>query len=341
MPGMFLGFPFNEELFNYNWRNEPDVAKTALIESGAVVANTEIASQIAGGSNLFTVPFYKTIGGDPVNYDGQTDISSDETDGASASGIVYGRAKAWTARDFTADFNNGADPMGNIVSQVVRYWAKYRQKQLINILGACFGVSDSADWDNKWSDHVTDISSADATVAAANKLGATTIGDAVQKACGDNQGAFSLAVMHSAVAKNLAGLQLLEFRKYTDASGIERQLNIADVNGLTVVVDDGVPVDTAGSAPKYTTYLLGLGSVNYAAAPVEHASEYDRNPAKNGGQETLYTRIRETILPNGFSYTKKSGDGVSPTDEVLGDKSRYSYVYDPKAIAMAKVVSNG
>lgn len=341
MAGTFLGFPFNEELFNYNWANEPDTTKTAVLESGAVVLNSEIAGQIAGGSELYTVPFYKTIGGDPVNYDGQTDIEDTETEGASASGIVYGRAAAWTARDFTADFNSGADPMGNIVSQVTRYWAKYRQKQLISILGACFGVSDSADWDNKWSEHVTDISSADATVTASNKLGATSVGDAVQKACGDNMGAFSLAIMHSTVAKNLAGIQLLEYRKYTDASGIERQLNIADVNGLAVIVDDGVPCDKTGSAPKYTTYLLGTGAVNYAQAPVEHPSEVDRDPKKNGGQETLYTRVRETFLPNGFTYTKQAKDSVSPTDTMLADSSRYSYVYDPKAIAMAKIVSNG
>lgn len=343
MPGSYLSFPFDEDVFNYRWGTEPDPVKTAMLQSGALVANAEIAAQIAGGGYKYSVPFYKTIGGTPVNYDGKTDITSTETSGAYQSGVVYGRANAWTARDFVADFNSGADPMGHIVASVASFWAKYRQKQLINIANGCFGVTDNGDFTNKWADHTHNIAATSTTIGAANKVSETTFSDAAQMACGDNDGIFSMAIMHSAVAKNLANLQLLEYRKYTDPSGIERTLRIADVNGLLVVVDDGVPaaLNDTSKAVEYTSYLFGAGALNYAPAPVDHPSEIEREPKKNGGQDTLITRIRETILPNGFSYTEKTGDGVSPTDEQLGDKSRYSLIHDPKAIAMAKIVSNG
>lgn len=343
MAGSYLSFPFDEDVFNYRWGTEPDPVKTAMLESGALVANGEIAAQIAGGGDLYTVPFYKTIGGTPVNYDGKTKITTTETSGAYQSGIVYGRANAWTARDFIADFNSGADPMGHIVASVASFWAKYRQKQLVNIANACFGVTDNGDFSNKWADHTHNIAATSTTIGAANKVSETTFSDAAQMACGDNDGIFSLAIMHSAVAKNLANLQLLEYRKYTDPEGIERQLRIGDINGLLVVVDDGVPVTKGdeSQANEYTSYLFGAGALNYASAPVDHPSEILREPLENGGQDTLITRIRETILPNGFSYAKKSGDGVSPDDTALGDKSRYSIIHDPKAIAMAKVVSNG
>ena len=73
-------------------------------------------------------------------------------------------------------------------------------------------------------------------------MGITTVSDAMVKACGDNAHGFSLAIMHSVVANRLANLQLLEFSKYTDKAGLTRNLPIATVNGMTVIVNDNVPV---------------------------------------------------------------------------------------------------
>lgn len=336
MAGMLFGFPFNEELFEYNWRNEPDPVTTALAESGVVQENAEIARQISRGSEFYTIPFYKTIGGEDQNYDGKTDIVATDTEGATQSGVVFGRMKSWTARDFTGDFNK-ADPMGAIVSQVGAYTAKGRQRRIVGILNGVFGVT-ARDGYASWADHVTDISAPGGTVAASNKLSETTIGDATVKACGDlAQGSFGLAVMHSVVANNLAAKDLLEYRKYTDPMGMQRSLSIADINGKVVVVSDQVPVIDG----KYTTYVLGTGAIQRASAPVKKPVEAHRDPHKNGGQEELIIRWRETLHPNGFSYVRKPDDAVSPTDEMLFDPNRYVPVYDPKRIAMVKIVSNG
>lgn len=347
MAGTLYGFPFNEEIFSYNWKNAPDPVTTAMLESGAVQNNAEIAALVSNGSDVYTVPFYDVIGGTPVNYDGNTDIDAEETSGAYQQGVVYGRAQAWAERDFVVDFNR-ADPMAQIISQVAGFWNKYRQNKLVSILNACFGVTAPESYSGTWYDdfasgHILDISSASTTVADANKMGATTVGDAIMNACGDKAaGAFSLAIMHSQVAKGLAGLQLLEYRKYTDPMGIERQLPIADINGMTVVISDVCPVTAAteSAAAKYTTYVLGNGAIQYAPANVEVPAEVARDPKSKGGKNFLYTRIRETMLPNGFSYTKQAGDGPSPTDLQLGNSGRYSLIYDPKSIAMAKIVSN-
>lgn len=350
MAATLYGYPYDEELFAYRWRNEPDPITTALLNSGAMVANSEIASMVAGTSNLYTVPFYKVITGDPVNYDGATDIEATETEGGYQSGIVYGRAQAWKARDFIFDFHKG-DPMGQIVSQVNYFWDKYRQTTLLAILEAVFGVTvpDDADdtvaqWYTDWANHITDLTSGSTEVSDDNKVGATTFADAAVNACGDLAvGQFGLAIMHSKVAANLAGTQLVEYRKYTDSMGIERSLPIADINGYTVVISDQVPYTAAtdSSAATYTSYLLGNGAVHYAPASVRRPVEADRDPKTNGGEDLLYTRIRETMLPNGFSYTPASGDGVSPDLDTLGSSDRYSLIWDPKAIAMAKIVSNG
>lgn len=349
MPGTYLGFPFDEELFLMNWKNLPDTTLTAMLNSGALQSNAEIARLISNGSDLYTIPFYNLIGGTPDNYDGETNITVTDTTGSSQSGIVYGRAHAWKAQDFVIDFNSGADPMMQITSQVGYYWQKQRQQLMLKVLEGIFGTSDdSGKFLDSWKTHSTDLTvKSDTEAAEENMLGEASGAEAAQQACGDNSGIFSMAIMHSRVALNLAKKQLLTFRKYTDPNGIERTLNIADYNGMTVVVDDGVGATKNSAASShnvydYTTYFFGRGALQFATAPVKTPVEIGRERLEKGGYDYMVTRLRETIHPNGFTYKQPSSSyKKSPTDAQLKAPANWLIAYDPKSIAIAKVVSNG
>lgn len=317
----YLGYPFDPELFLLNWGNEPDPVKTALLESGAMVEDGTIANLISTGSDIYTVPFYNTIGGDPSNYDGATDISVSSSKGASMTGVVFGRSKGWLENQFTRDFNNGADPMNaQVVPQVARYWQKQDQALILKMLKGISGVSGI-------SSHV---------ISTGAEIDGTTLGDAAVDALGDNSDAFTIAFMHSKIANKLANLQMLEFAKYTDAQGIERtNRKIGYVNGLLAVIDDNAPY-VAGTSS--TVYLLGDGFLRHADAPVEVPVEVSRDPQTDGGVNTLYTRRRQTIHPNGFSFIKpSSGYSASPTDDQLAASANWSLVYDAKAVPFAAV----
>ena len=343
MPGTFLGFPFDEELFLMQWQNAVDPVKAALVASGAITQSADIRNLISTGGNLYTIPFYNVLGGNEENYDGETNSVPEATSGGAQTGVVWGRMKSWKAQDFVFDFNSGADPMQQITSQVAKYWQKKSQASLLQILGGIFSIADDGTdhWD-AWKLHTNDISAASGTVGEANKVAETTAGDTAQMACGDNAGIFSLAVMHSKVANGLAAKQLLQFRKYTDPMGIERTLNIADWNGYTVLVDDGVQVENAGTATaKYHTYLFGNGAILTASAPVKNPAEIGRDRLNAGGYDYLVTRKRETYHPNGFTYALPTGV-VSPTNAQLGTAANWKLAgVDPKAIAIAQIISNG
>lgn len=337
----YLNFPFDEEVFLYQWNSLKDTTTEAMLNSGAVVDDATVAGLIANGSDTYTMPFYNALSGTPDNYDGQTNITASAPTGTAMSGIVYGRAHGFTSRDFIADFNSGADPMAVITSKVAKWWRTYEQSVLLGELNAVFGITGNADW----TKHTFDVTATGSTVADANLIDETSIADAMQLACGDMASQFSLAIMHSKVANRLAKLQLLNYRKYTDPMGIERQLPIADINGLTVIVDDAVGVTASTSvtgAYEYDTFLMGTGAVRRASAPVERPVEVARDAATNGGQDTLYTRIRKTLMPYGFSYTKPTtGYTSSPTDAQLFATANWSIVENPKAIALAKIRTNG
>lgn len=380
MAGLNLGFPYDEEIFNYQWKNTPDLVLTSMIESGAVVRDAEIERLIANGSNYFTTPYYDVLGGDEDVYNGVNDFTDSTLSGGNYSGVVYGRMKKWSAKSFIKDFNSGADPMAQIVDGVAQYWIKARQVRLIKILEAVFGVNDT-----DFATHITDLATANGTVNESNLIGVTTINDATVKACGDNAHGFSLVIMHSVVANRLANLQLLEFSKYTDKAGLTRNLPIATVNGMTVIVNDNVPVDkkisyvktedeaidtdktyytvnakgeyTEVDSPKladiesyyeqvdlpdeYTTYVLGLGSIRFASAPVDTPSEMERDPNKNGGLDMIYTRVRECIAPYGFSFKGDVTTDVGVPDTVLTASASWERKMPAKSILMAKIVTNG
>lgn len=342
MAGSYLNFPFDEDIFLQAWQEEPDPVRTALLTSGVMVDDPLIAAALQNDGNFYSIPYYKVLSGTPVNYDGATDITSTETSGDVQSGIAYGRAKGFTARDFVAELS-GSDPMGHIVSSVGQYWNKYRQGLLIKILNGVFGITG----DDDWKKHTVDLSAPAAPSPEAVTITATTLGDVATQVLGDNRGAFSLAIMHSAVANTLEKLQVLEYWKYTDANGIQRPMRIANANGFTVIIDDGVPTtatetDTNTTLGTYTTYLLGTGVLRRGAGRLDHPVELSRDPAKNGGQDTLYTRIRESIHPNGFSFKIPSSSWTnSPTDDQLSASANWVRKFDAKAIPMAKIVTNG
>ena len=335
MPNMHLDFPFDAELFLQEWGNAPDPIKLAMLQSEALVEDPTIASMIQHDGNLYTIPFYNVLGGAEVNYDGKTDITSSETTADSQTGIVYGRAVGHTARDFVAELS-GADPFGNIVRSVATFWQKKRQARIIGILGGLFDITGDADWGK----HTVNLAKSSGTAV---KISENTLNDVMTETLGDNKRLFSTVIMHSNVARTLENLQMMEFWKHTDANGIQRPMSIGTANGLLVIVDDGVPVDTTTTThPKYTTYLLGKGVLRTAKGKVNLPVEKAREAAKNGGQDTLYTRIRETIHPNGFSFKVPSaGWTESPTDEQLFAKENWVRKFDHKAIPMARLITNG
>ena len=339
MASMNLGFPYDAEIFNYSWKNTPDLVLTTMLESGAVVNDAEIASMISNGSNFFTVPFYDVMGGVEDVYNGVNNFTGATLTGASYSGVVYGRMAKWSAKSFIKDFNSGADPMAQIVSGVANFWIKARQTRLLGILGAIFGITGDADL----TLHTTKLATATASATDANRIGATSVNDAIVKANGDHADGYSLAIMHSVVANRLANLQLLEFSKYTDASGITRSLPIGTINGMTVVVNDGVPVATSASASgekEYTTYILGQGAIRYAEAPVDVPSEMDRDPNANGGVDMIYTRLRECIAPAGFSFKGSASADVGIPDATLFASASWERKMPAKSIYMTRLITN-
>lgn len=389
MPGIFDTKFFNAEVFGKYLETVPRYKQNAFLKSGVLRTRNDLRTMLDDqtGGNFISIPMVGRIGGDPVNYDGSTNITATSIGTYIQSMIVTGRAKAWTEKDFSYDITGGHDFMADIARQVSEYWDDIDQGLILSVLKGIFGVSTN----NFNTDHTLDISAESSTGAY---VGATTLNNALQKAVGANKNLFAMAIMNSQVQTNMENLDLLEFIKGVDADGMQKDTTQTTWNGRSVLVDDEGTVEhgydsatsstpgalkvVASSATtgqinladvqaadfypaniaandyvvpgtRYITYLLGNGAIDYCDCGVKTPNEVSRDPATNGGMDTLYTRQRKLFAPHGFSFVQPSTAIISPTNAQLETAARWTPVkdtagtgyYESKAIPIARIISLG
>jgi len=346
---MFDSKIFNPEVFGRYLERIPNLTRNELVRAGVFNVRSDLREMLSAqaGGNYITIPMFGLIGGDPLNYDGATDITATTTDTYSQSMVVVGRAKAWTEKDFSYDITS-ANFMDNVAQQVAKYWETVDQKTLLSVLKGIFSMTGTANLVFV-NNHTLDVSGdGDGNVTA------TTLNSATQKAAGDNKGIFKVAIMHSVVATNLENQNLLERLKYTDPNGIQRDLGLATWNGRMVIVDDDMPVTVVpGTAPDpdttiYDTYLLGAGAFTFCNCGAKVPYEMDRDPKTNGGVDTLYTRQRKLFAPYGITFTKSSMATLSPTTTEIETAANWTLVnngstgvINHRAIPIARIRSLG
>lgn len=338
---------FNPRAFGRYIENIPKVKKNELVKSSVLKPNLEIkrAFNEQSGSGYAILPMYGRIEGEAINYDGQTDIIPNTTTTFERGVVVVGRANAWLEDDFSEDITSGVSFMSNVARQVSDYFDEVDQNTLLSILEGIFNMSGSEN-EEFVSKHTFDISEEDGENA---KIGLTTLNSAIQNACGDNKSKFAIVIMHSCVATNLENLNLLNYLKYTDQNGIQRDLTLATWNGKIVLIDDSMPTEIVDDNVVYTTYILGKGAFDFENIGTKVPYEINRDPKTNGGQDTLYARTRKCFAPYGISYTKTNQASLSPTDEELSDGDNWTLVCDSegknfidhKAIPIARIISRG
>lgn len=396
---------FNPEAFGIYIDNVPNLKRNELIKSKALRGNSQIREMFSNQTGAYygRIPMYGNIGGAPLNYDGSTNITASSTTTFEKGVVVYGRAKAWTEKDFSHDISSGADFMSNVAKQVSQYWEEVDQDVLLSILKGIFSMTgaNNLNFVNGHTYDITEISGVDSQGNPKNMVGSTTLNSTIQKAAGQNKGKFSMVLMHSVISTNLENLSLLKYMTYTDANGIQRDLSLASWNGRSVLIDDSMPTQVvdakyeltsdvaidpsktyytrSGSAGSYvytavaepdvddiatyyemvdneytayTTYILGEGAFDYEDIGAKVPYEMQRDPATNGGQDTLYTRQRKVLSPMGISFEKDSYLGLSPTNSNFETGSYWTLVhdngvgvnrvyFDHKAIPIARIISRG
>ena len=342
----FRGKVFNSNVFEKYMKTLESTKENALINSAIFTKVAKYGAKLSeqAGGYFITEPIKGRIGGDPVNYDGATDITSNERDTYYQTKIAIGRANAWGEDDFVTELT-GENFMAE-AQEVKDYWDGEKQKIVLSMLKGIFSMTNNNDFANK---HTYEID---------GELTADGCNRASQKALGDKKQKLGVIFVHSAVATNLEGLNLIEFLKYTDKAGITRDLTIGTYNGKLVIVDDDMPVEEVEADEetgteahtKYTSYMFANGFFEYEDLGVKVPSETARNATQRGGHTDLISRIRFIIVPKYISYKTKTAKSPLNTDlenganwEVAnnGENSGNKKYVDDKLIPVVRIITRG
>lgn len=342
---------FNPQAFGKYIQSLPKERENALLKANIFESDSEIRDMFANQSTTAygLIPVTGNFEGTSQNYDGETDLEGQGLDTYYYGVHSYGRAIVGTEKDFTKDLIPGLNPLDQIANKFADRWDDINEDTIISILNGIF--ASTKDGAKEFAEaHTFEV---DGTITE------TSIYDATQKACGDKNKKFRLAIMHSAVATELAKKQLLQYIKYTDERGIQMNTNIAQWGDKTVFIDDAYTIDTTTTTTgegdsavtttttKYITYILGEGLFKREPMPVDVPFERDRQALKAGGTTNLISRERMVIHPYGFSYLKANQKTKSPTDTEFADGANWDLMqnsdgtkYFPhKFIPVCKIVS--
>ena len=292
---------FNDEVFLAYTRNIQDPVKVNLMEAGVLRYDPEIALKFPAqvGGNYAVRPITGLLGGDAIDLDGATNIDEGSLPTYSQGIVALHMGKSFTEKDFTYSLS-GKDFMLVVAEQVEHYWQNQEQKKMLSILKGIFA------------------SALAGSVVSKSAVASTDIIDAVRGVGGDNADLFKVVFMHSVIAKELEKTEKLTYALYNDASGMQRQSNIAYWNGRLVIVNDQCPVaDAEDSKHTYRTYILGEGAFGYTPLEELVPVELVREAKVNGGQTSLVSRRGLVLAPEGVSFKKTAIAGTNKITNAL------------------------
>lgn len=388
--GKFDSKSFNEKAFKYSVDRVPNLKTNELKKSRALTGNEDIRKVFADedGTAYARIAMRGLLEGDAVNYDGQTDITATSTKTFERGVVVVGRAKGFVEKDFSYDVTGGKDFMQNVAEQIADYKDGLDQDTILAVLKGIFSMTGAKNLEfvNKHTTEVkgniqaTTLNTATNKACGANKKKfalvfihsdvATNIEnlnllehlkytdkDGITRELDLGTWNGKLVVIDDdmptkdveATYAKTADKAIVAGKTYYTKSGTKYTAVSNPVEGS---IGDYYEVSDEAHT-EYITYILGIGAIDFEDVGVKVPYEMDRNPSKNGGQDTLYIRQRKVFAPFGISYEKKSQASLSPTDKELEDGSNWDLVnsgeaseedrsyINHKAIPIARIISRG
>lgn len=388
--GKFDSKSFNEKAFKYSVDRIPNLKTNELKKSRALTGNEDIRKVFADedGTAYARIAMRGLLEGDAVNYDGQTDITATSTKTFERGVVVVGRAKGFVEKDFSYDVTGGKDFMQNVAEQIADYKDGLDQDTILAVLKGIFSMTGAKNLEfvNKHTTEVkgniqaTTLNTATNKACGANKKKfalvfmhsdvATNIEnlnllehlkytdkDGITRELDLGTWNGKLVIIDDdmptkeveATYAKTADTSITTGKTYYTKSGTKYTVVSNPVEGSI-----GNYYELSDEAhTEYTTYVLGIGAIDFEDVGVKVPYEMDRNPSKNGGQDTLYIRQRKVFAPFGISYEKKSQASLSPTDTELENGSNWDLVnsgeeseedrsyINHKAIPIARIISRG
>ncbi|TXN72392.1 hypothetical protein [Methylobacterium sp. WL6] len=314
------------------------VEKTALITSGAMVADPLLDRFLAGPGLTIDMPRLNPIDRQDVENVSSDDPTVFSTPNKPSTGdeiaVRLSRNNSWSQMDLVRALL-AADPLAQLANDIAQYWAYRRQRAVIAHLAGVFAANAAAtDANHVANDMTRDVSGSSYTAGVTDFNGAAFIQALLTM--GDAMGGIALVAMHSVVYANALTKNLIQFRLDSEANP-----TIPTYMGKDVTLDDSMP--NAGGV--FETWLFGRGSVTYGTGSPEIPNEVLRIPGagNGGGQETMWDRVEWAHHVPGTAYVgtppKGGPTNAATTNNLAAATSWTRIAKDRRSIPIARIVS--
>ncbi|GGA05637.1 major capsid protein [Dyella caseinilytica] len=290
----------------------------ALFQSGIVSHDDVIAAFANGEGSTFHIRHINDLLNVEENSssDDPTELSTPQnvTEGEQLA-VKLSRNQSWSSMDLVAALSS-PDPVSVIRSRVASYWAHRFQKATIAIGGGILASNIA----NNGADMLFDGSAAPISGEAILNAKATM---------GDAAGALTSIAMHSVQYTALQKQNLIVYLRDGNAD-----VHFPTYLGYRVVQDDGMPVDTSGAAPVYTSMLFGNGVFRLGMGQPKVPVEVHRYPDRGngGGEEVFHSRQQFILHPAGFSYVAKT---ANPKNATFTSGATWERIFQRKQLPLA------
>lgn len=257
-----------------------------FVQSGILSPDPILGNRLTQPGTTITVPFINDLPDDDADVwrDDQNASVSNLTSGKQTSQKMY-QIKTFGSTDLS-QLISGAPIQDTIGSRFANYWIRQDAKQLLAILAGVFGVT-----------KVQNSKLYDATATIPTQSNFSARGFIAAKALMGDLADSTL----TAIAVNSATYAQMQANGLIDT--IQQQNAAAPFgtyNGMTIVVDDDIPVDlTTKTKPVTTSYIFGSGAVSYSQNLYSTATE--RHELINGGETDVVQKRIASIHVIGTS----------------------------------------
>jgi hypothetical protein len=326
------------EIFN-GYAQQLTMELSALVQSGAVVSDAVLASNLAGAGLTFNEPSFKDVTNEDENIssDDPTTLSTPKNIGSLTEiQVRLSRNQSWSSMDLAGDLI-ARDPMDAMARRVGHYWALRLQAAFVATMKGVF--ADNAAAPAGADTHLQNDLTVDIKGGAFADGVTNFSAEAFIDACvtmGDAMGGLRMICVHSIVYARMQKNNLIDF--IPDSEG---NINIPTFLGRRVVVDDAMPA-TAG---VFESWLFGPGVVRLGMGSPKVPVEVERVAAAgNGsGQETLHSRVEMCLHPKGHAYigtAPNGGPSNAATANNLAHLDSWRRVWpERKQIKMARLIT--
>lgn len=275
--------------------------KNAFFMSGVAYSDPEVTPLMdaTGGGQLISMPYFNPIADTEANIGNDDNTQKSTPEGITAAyetAVKTFQNKSYSVMDL-AKLAAGANPQVAINNGLNNYWIGQAEDRII---AAAKGIlADSV------ANHESDLLY-DVTKAAETNLTAIAMNNAAAY-LGEYLDDIKVVCVHPTVFTNLRNQDFVNVKVPSETRTL-----YSSYGDYMIIVDKNMPVEEGEDGePVFYSFMFGANAFvfNYGNPGVEY--EIDRDPASgNGaGEDLLYTRRCDLILPHGYqtAATKKTG----------------------------------